>query len=58
MLPGADTRLLFGAFHSVWHKGADGVWRILFDDGIEPRPASEAQVTAFREGRKPVCPQG
>jgi len=56
--PGADPRYRIGAFHSVWHKGADGAWRILFDDGIEPQPASDAQVAAFREGRKPVCPQG
>jgi ketosteroid isomerase-like protein len=56
--PGADPHYRVGAFHSVWHKGADGVWRILFDDGIEPQPASDAQVAAFREGRKPVCPQG
>jgi ketosteroid isomerase-like protein len=55
--PGADPRYRIGAFHSVWHKGADGAWRILFDDGIEPQPASDAQVAAFREGRKPVCPQ-
>jgi ketosteroid isomerase-like protein len=56
--PGADPHYRIGAFHSVWHKGADGVWRILFDDGIEPQPASDAQVAAFREGRKPACPQG
>ena len=56
--PGADPRYRIGAFHSVWHKGADGTWRILFDDGIEPQPASDAQVATFREGRKPVCPQG
>jgi ketosteroid isomerase-like protein len=56
--PGADPHYRIGAFHSVWHKGADGVWRILFDDGIEPRPASDADVAAFRGGRKPVCPQG
>jgi ketosteroid isomerase-like protein len=55
--PDADPKYRIGAFHSVWHKGADGVWRILFDDGIEPRPASEAEVAAFREGRRPVCPQ-
>jgi ketosteroid isomerase-like protein len=56
--PGADPHYRIGAFHSVWHKGADGVWRILFDDGIDPQPASDAGVAAFREGRKPACPQG
>ena len=56
--PGADPHYRIGAFHSVWHKGADGVWRILFDDGIDPQPASDAGGAAFRVGRKPACPQG
>lgn len=55
--PGADSRYSLGAFHSVWHRGSDGVWRVLFDDGIEPKPAIEAEVAAFRAGRKPVCPK-
>ncbi|MFS8063276.1 MAG: YybH family protein [Luteimonas sp.] len=55
--PGADPHYRIGKFHSVWHKGADGAWRILFDDGIAPKPATEAEVAAFRQGRKPVCPQ-
>jgi ketosteroid isomerase-like protein len=55
--PGANPKYRIGAFHSVWHKGADGVWRILFDDGIQPRPASDAEAAAFRAGRQPVCPQ-
>ena len=46
-----------GGFQSTWHKGADGVWRVLFDDGIEPKPATEADIAAFRAGRK-TCPQG
>ena len=45
-----------GAFQSVWHKGADGTWRVLFDDGIEPKPATDADVAAFRANRKP-CPR-
>ena len=46
-----------GGFQSTWHKGADGAWRVLFDDGIEPKPATEADIAAFRAGRK-SCPQG
>jgi len=46
-----------GGFQSTWHKGADGVWRVLFDDGIEPKPATEADIAAFHAGRK-TCPQG
>ena len=56
--PNADPHFRIGGFHSVWHKGADGNWRILFDDGIEPRPATEADVATFHAGRQPVCPQG
>jgi ketosteroid isomerase-like protein len=45
-----------GEFQSVWHKGADGTWRVLFDDGIEPKPANASEVAAFHSGRK-ACPQ-
>jgi ketosteroid isomerase-like protein len=56
--PKAEHRYRIGGFHSVWHRGADGVWRVLFDDGVEPRPVGEAEAVAFREGRRAACPQG
>lgn len=49
--PKAKDKYLLGAFHSVWHKDADGMWRVLFDDGVEPRPATAAEVSAFHAGR-------
>jgi len=49
--PKAKDRYLIGAFHSVWHKDADRVWRVLFDDGVEPRPATPEQVREFEAGR-------
>lgn len=55
--PKAEHRYRIGDFHSVWHRGADGQWRVLFDDGSEPRPVSEAEAVAFREGRRTICPQ-
>ena len=55
--PGASPRYRLGAFHSVWHKGADQVWRVLFDDGIQPVPATEAEADAFRAGRQAACPR-
>ncbi|MCL1634293.1 DUF4440 domain-containing protein [Luteimonas sp. SX5] len=58
LAPEAKQRFSLGAFQSVWHKGADGVWRVLFDDGVQPVRATEAQVAAFREGRRQACPQG
>lgn len=54
----AEGRHAIGAFQSVWQRDADGTWRVLFDDGIEPKPASEADVAAFRAGRRTACPQG
>ena len=56
--PGAEPKYALGGFHSVWHRNADGKWRVLFDDGVEPRPATEAEVAAFRAGRQATCPQG
>ncbi|MFE0499953.1 YybH family protein [Lysobacter soli] len=55
--PKSTQRYRIGAFHSVWHRGADGTWRVLFDDGVDPRPVAEAEATAFREGRQTTCPQ-
>jgi len=47
----ATDRYLLGAFHSVWHKDADGVWRVLFDDGVEQHPVGAAEVATFESGR-------
>jgi len=56
--PGANPHYRLGGFHSVWHRSADGAWRVLFDDGQMPMPATDAQVAAFRAGRQERCPQG
>jgi ketosteroid isomerase-like protein len=58
LTPGAKQRFLVGGFQSIWHRDADGTWRVLFDDGIEPRPASDAEVAAFEAGRRESCPRG
>ncbi|WP_119717579.1 YybH family protein [Cognatilysobacter tabacisoli] len=55
LAPGANPRYSIGAFHSVWHKDADGTWRVLFDDGVEGKPATQAQVDAFLAGRREAC---
>lgn len=47
-----------GRFNSIWQRGDDGVWRIVFDDGQEPQPADEAQVQTFHAGRVTDCPPG
>jgi len=55
--PGAKQRYRLGGFRSVWHRGPDGTWRVLFDGGQEPAPVTDAEAAAFRAGRKATCPQ-
>jgi ketosteroid isomerase-like protein len=50
--PGAKERFRLGGFRSVWSRGGDGVWRVLFDDGIRSSAATDEQVAAFRAGRQ------
>lgn len=58
LTPDAKQRFLIGEFQSIWHRDADGAWRVLFDDGINPRPASDGEIAAFNAGRREACPQG
>ena len=53
---GVTPMYSIGAFHSVWAKESDGVWRVIFDDGVEPVLATPDQVAEFESGRSPVCP--
>lgn len=53
----AQPRYAIGAYHSVWHRGQDGVWRVLFDDGADGKPATEDEVRAFRAARRERCPE-
>ncbi|MFC5526073.1 YybH family protein [Rhodanobacter ginsengisoli] len=46
-----------GRFATVWRRGRDRVWRVAFDGGDEARPATAAQVAAFRAGRRDACPR-
>jgi ketosteroid isomerase-like protein len=50
-------RYAIGAYHSVWHRGADGNWRVLFDDGVEGKPATSEEANAFRAARRNTCLQ-
>lgn len=47
---------MIGGFHSVWQRADDGVWRVVFDDGVEPKIAGESDIEAFRSGRREDCP--
>lgn len=57
--PGTDAETFtLGRFHSVWRRGEDGIWRVLFDDGLDRGPADADQVRAFHAGRREACPAG
>ena len=52
----AKTRYAIGHFSTTWRRGPDQVWRVAFDDGDGGRPASAADVAAFRANRREACP--
>jgi ketosteroid isomerase-like protein len=55
--PDAKSRYAMSHFHSVWHKDADGTWRILFDDGTPPHPVTDAEAAAFKAVWPKACPR-
>jgi len=52
----SPKRISTSTFVSTWHRDRDGKWRVLLDGGAAPRPATEADVAAFRAGRM-ACPK-
>lgn len=44
-----------GRFASVWRKNADGEWRVAFDGGADPLPATPEQVAAYKANRARSC---
>jgi len=55
--PTASPRYVLGHFATVWHRGEDGVWRVLFDGGDDGAATDEAGAAAFRKGRQAACPR-
>lgn len=51
-----DARPKLTVFYTVWRRGADGVWRVAFDDGRRAVPATAAQVHAYHDARMLDCP--
>lgn len=49
-------RYAIGTYHSVWHRDADGQWRILFDEGAGRAPATAEDAERFRAQRRIECP--
>ncbi|HEY4555016.1 MAG TPA: DUF4440 domain-containing protein [Lysobacter sp.] len=56
LAPGPQPRYAMSQFRSVWHRGADGQWQVLFDDGTAPVEVGEAEALAFRAARPQGCP--
>jgi len=57
LAPDTKQRYSMSSFHSVWHKGDDGIWRVLFDDGTAPQPVTENEAEAFKAARQTACPR-
>lgn len=56
LVDGPQPKYAISQFRSVWHRGDDGRWRVLFDDGTAPREVTEAEANAFRAARPGGCP--
>lgn len=52
----ASGQYRLGRFSSVWQRGEDGVWRVVFDDGVAPKPVDAGQAESFHAGRVLSCP--
>lgn len=56
--PDAPRRFSIGRYNSVWSRGSDGVWHVLFDGGGEPpRPATADDVARLRGSLARECPR-
>jgi ketosteroid isomerase-like protein len=56
LAPAAKQRYSIGTFATVWRRGRNGAWQVLFDGGSDGQPASAADVAAFDAGRQQRCP--
>jgi ketosteroid isomerase-like protein len=57
--PNAKQRYRTGSFNTIWQKGADGVWKVLFDWGGLPPVAVTAEELAKLKAALPAsCPRG
>ena len=57
--PNARQRFRTGTFNTIWQKGSDGVWKVLFDWGGAPPVAVSAEDLAKLKAALPTsCPRG
>ena len=55
--PAAAQRFTVSRFNSVWMRESDGQWRVLFDGGTPPRPATADEVARLIAGLPAACPR-
>ena len=55
LAPNANPRYTLIAFSTVWHRGHDGVWRVMYDGGDEGHAATAEDVAHFESGRRTEC---
>lgn len=55
--PAAKQRFTISRFNSVWTRDADGEWRVLFDGGTPPRPATAEEVAKLVASLPATCPR-
>jgi ketosteroid isomerase-like protein len=54
--PAAAERFTISRFNSVWMREADGEWRVLFDGGTPPKPATAEEVARIVGSLPAACP--
>jgi ketosteroid isomerase-like protein len=55
LAPNAPHRYTLLSYSTVWHRGSDGQWRVMFDGGDEGHPATAQDVQNFEAGRRTEC---
>jgi hypothetical protein len=56
--PNTKQRYSISRFGSVWVKGSDGQWRVLFDGaGAPPKPATAEDIAKLVAAQATTCPQ-
>lgn len=55
--PAAKQRFTISRFNSVWARDADGEWRVLFDGGTPPKPATAEEVAKLVASLPAACPR-
>lgn len=55
--PQAKHRFTVSRFNSVWKREADGQWRVLFDGGTPPKPATAEEVARLVASLPAECPR-